>query len=434
MAESFKPFRYLVPNGTQFDFLRNAKPVSRLSMVLLALSLVALFVNKEVRGSMLNWTIDFKGGTEVIVAFRDKVPADSPPGTEGKPRVVQPGKLRDTLQAAGKSDVEISDITWTEDEGGQEREVQGVVIRTPEFGAVDPNRSKQVETAIREKLAAKEIDAVRWSGDTLHLRAKQTVTEADLAPVFQANGLELKPLDTKTQTANATIDEGLGEYNMTFAAWGVDREYERLLESALADTDAVIVQSYGVGAKAGDELFYDGLKAIVYAMFLIMLYLVFRFDIRYAPGAIKATLHDAVLVLGVLAVTWTPFSLSTLAALLTVVGYSVNDTAIVFDRIRENMVRLKDKRVEKIVNLSLNEVLGRSILTSLFVFSVTLMMNIFGDGLVRNFAFVLNVGVIIGAASTIFLSAPVFVWIHNRYFTGARPTRGARSAAIAAEP
>jgi preprotein translocase subunit SecF len=431
MAESFKPFRYLIPNGTQFDFLRNAKPVSRLSMILLALSVVALFVNKEVRGSMLNWTIDFKGGTEVIVAFRDKVAAE---GAVAKPRTVEPGKIRDVLQSGGKSDVEISEISWTEDEGGQEREIQGIVIRTPEFGSVDAARSQKAEAAIREKLASKEIDAVRWSGDTLHLRAKQPVTEAELGPVLSAVGLELKPLDPKALAANATIDEGLGEYNMTFAAWGVDREYERLLEAALPDTDAVVVQSYGVGAKAGDELFYDGLKAIVYAMLLIMLYLVFRFDIRYAPGAIKATLHDAVLVLGVLAVTWTPFSLSTLAAVLTVVGYSVNDTAIVFDRIRENMGRLKDKRVEKIVNISLNEVLGRSILTSLFVFSVTLMMNIFGDGLVSNFAFVLNVGVVIGAASTIFLSAPVFVWMHNRYYSGSRPSRGARSAAIAAEP
>ena len=178
------------------------------------------------------------------------------------------------------------------------------------------------------------------------------------------------------------------------------------------------MQSYGVGAKAGDKLRDDAAKSIVYAIFLIMLYLAFRFDIRYAPGAAFATIHDAIMVIGVFAMTWTEVSLTTVAGLLTVMGYSVNDTVIVFDRIRENQAKLKDKKIERIVDISINEMLVRTILTSSTVFATTLIMNIFGTGLVKNFAFAMNIGVIVGTYSSIFLAAPIFMWISKQVVLG----------------
>jgi preprotein translocase subunit SecF len=177
-----------------------------------------------------------------------------------------------------------------------------------------------------------------------------------------------------------------------------------------------VVQVYGVGPKAGEQLRNDGIKALFYAIVLIMLYLVFRFDVRYAPGAVVALLHDGMIVVGAFAVTWTDFSLTTVAALLTVIGYSVNDTVVIFDRIRENVGRLKDKKFARIINISLNETLSRTLLTSLTLFVVTIMMNIFGTGLVRNFAFAMNIGVIVGVYSSIFVAAPVALYIHNKYF------------------
>ena len=172
----------------------------------------------------------------------------------------------------------------------------------------------------------------------------------------------------------------------------------------------------------------------MFAIFLIMLYLAFRFDIRYAPGAAFATIHDAVMVIGVFAVTWTEVSLTSVAAILTVIGYSVNDTVIVFDRIRENQAKLKDKKLEKIIDISINEMLVRTVLTSMTVFVVTLAMNILGDGLIRNFAFAMNIGVIVGTYSSIFLAAPVFMWMSKKYYASPTATRGGRSAAVAAEP
>jgi preprotein translocase subunit SecF len=160
-----------------------------------------------------------------------------------------------------------------------------------------------------------------------------------------------------------------------------------------------------------------------------MLYLAFRFDIRYAPGAAFATLHDAVMVIGVFAITWTEVSLTSVAGLLTVMGYSTNDTVIVFDRIRENQAKLKDKKIERIVDISLNEMLVRTILTSSTVFATTLIMNIFGTGLVKNFAFAMNIGVIVGTYSSIFLASPIFMWISRKWYSGPVKRRVGQPAA-----
>ncbi|HLL22689.1 MAG TPA: protein translocase subunit SecF, partial [Kofleriaceae bacterium] len=144
----------------------------------------------------------------------------------------------------------------------------------------------------------------------------------------------------------------------------------------------------------------------------------FRFDIRYAPGAAFATMHDAIMVIGVFALTWTEVSLTSVAGLLTVMGFSVNDTVVVFDRIRENQSKLKDKSIERIVDLSINEMLVRTILTSATVFATTLIMNIFGTGLVKNFAFAMNVGVVVGCYSSFFLAVPWFMWITKKWYSG----------------
>jgi preprotein translocase subunit SecF len=224
----------------------------------------------------------------------------------------------------------------------------------------------------------------------------------------------------------AHADEGTGEYNAVFAMWGLDRQYGQLLEAELPGTKTVAVQSYGVGAKAGQKLRDDAAKSIIYAIFLIMLYLAFRFDIRYAPGAAFATIHDAVMVIGVFALTWTEVSLTSVAGLLTVIGFSVNDTVIVFDRIRENQAKHKDKKLERIIDISINEMLVRTILTSSTVFATTLIMNIFGTGLVKNFAFAMNIGVIVGTYSSIFLATPFFLYISNKWYSGA--PKGRRAA------
>jgi preprotein translocase subunit SecF len=292
------------------------------------------------------------------------------------------------------------------------------MVRSPRFSAIQDATKKQADAAFLATFKDKDIGKETWSGDRLFVRSMKPITNAEAAPVFAKFGLELKQWSPEEGQLYAQPDKGTGEYNEVFAIWGLDRQYQKIIEHAFPKDEAIVQQAYGVGAKAGDRLRNDAAKSIVFALFLIMLYLAFRFDIRYAPGAAFATVHDAVMVIGVFSLTWTPVSLVSVAGLLTVMGYSTNDTVIVFDRIRENQAKLKDKKIERIVDISLNEMLVRTILTSATVFATTLIMNIFGTGDVRNFAFAMNIGVIVGTYSSIFLASPVFMWISRKWYSG----------------
>jgi preprotein translocase subunit SecF len=429
-------FRYLLPPGSNFQFVARARICMIVSLLLMAASIGMLFVNKATRGSYMNWTIDFKGGTEIVYAFKDK--AD--PTKHVK---VDAGQIRKALRDANEEGFDVSDMSWTvTDAKGNEATVEGMMVKTPRYSAIKPEQAQQVADAFKAAYAPSHaVEKAVWSGERLYVRSMKpfvvrkdsVLTAVDVTPVFANAALELKPWSEEEMVLYEHADEGTGEYHSIFAVRGIDRQIEIALETALPDVDAQMVSSYGVGAKAGAELRNDALKAIIYAMFLIALYLAFRFDLRYAPGAAFATIHDAIMVIGVFAVTWTEVSLTTVAAILTVVGFSVNDTVVIFDRIRENQAKLKDKRLERIVDISLNETLVRSILTSATVFATTLIMNIFGDGMVRNFAFAMNVGVIVGAYSSLYLAAPIFLWVSRKFYSGPPRQRAYAAPTVQAE-
>jgi preprotein translocase subunit SecF len=211
---------------------------------------------------------------------------------------------------------------------------------------------------------------------------------------------------------------------------GLDRELGSNAVVAIPQVDSV-------GPKAGAELRNDGIKSLLYAILLIMVYIAWRFDITYGPGTVIALLHDALITVGAFAVTYKEFSLTTVAAVLTIIGYSMNDTIVVFDRIREDAARYREKKFDRVVNEAINQTLSRTILTSATVFFVTLAMNIWGTGLIRDFAFAMNVGVIVGTYSSIFIASPVLIWLHNRIAESAKKVeknpRAARRARATAQ-
>jgi preprotein translocase subunit SecF len=395
-------FRYLLPPGNNFAFVAKFKIWIIISILLMAGAVGSLFVNKAVRGEYMNWTIDFKGGTEIHMLFKSKASHDYVK--------VDAGKIREALAKSGEEGTDVSEI----DIDGHD----GMIIRTPRFSALRPEAEAKALEGFTKKFADRDVSKVSWSGDRLFVRSQKKITNEEAVPVFAAAGLELKPWTPQDAERFATPDQGTGDFRQEFSMWGLDRQFQQLMEKQLDNVEVQVVRSDGVGAKAGDKLRDDATKSIIYSIFLIMLYLAFRFDIRYAPGAAFATIHDAVMVIGVFALTWTEVSLTSVAGLLTVMGYSVNDTVIVFDRIRENQAKLKDKKIERIIDISINEMLVRTILTSSTVFATTLIMNIFGTGLVKNFAFAMNVGVIVGTYSSIFLAAPLFMWISKKFYSG----------------
>jgi len=162
-----------------------------------------------------------------------------------------------------------------------------------------------------------------------------------------------------------------------------------------------------VGPKAGERLRMSGFQAMGYALLAIMVYIGLRFDFKYSPGAIVALFHDVTIILGVFAFTGTQFTLQTVAALLAVIGYSVNDTVIVYDRVREHEGLHTDRTLGTHIDNAINETLSRTILTSGTTLFISLTMYFFGGLAIKDFFLAISLGVIIGTYSSVFVAAPV---------------------------
>jgi preprotein translocase subunit SecF len=398
-------FRELIQPGSNIEFVGRMKGLLVISFFLCLASIALLPINAAIpsRGSMLNWTIDFKGGTEIKLTFAKPTSA---------------GDIRKTLEGAGYKGVDVSTFAFKENG----KALDGYLIQLAQFGSVTKEKGLAVADALATKFADRNITKASFSGDTMYVNSEKPISGEEFKAALTEAGLEMRPWSEEQAAQYSAKTEGTTEYHYQAPVYGIERGVLQALEQKLGEK----VEFHGVdavGPKAGEELRNDGLKSLVYAIAMIMLYIAFRFDFRYGPGTVASLLHDAILVLGVFAATYAEFSLTTVAAVLTVIGYSMNDTVVVFDRIRENEERYKDKKLDRIINISINETLSRTLLTSLATFSVTLAMNLLGTGLVKNFAFAMNVGIIVGTYSSILIAAPVLLWLHEKYYSKRKPVR-----------
>lgn len=182
--------------------------------------------------------------------------------------------------------------------------------------------------------------------------------------------------------------------------------YPDLLPSKKSD---FILSIDKVGPKVGAELSSDAILAILYALGFILIYISIRFEFKYAIGAIAALTHDVLITLGVFSILGYEISLAVIAAFLTIVGYSLNDTIVIFDRVRENVKSLKGSSMESVINQSINDSLSRTIVTSLTTFLVVLILFLVGGEVIHTFSFAMIVGVVIGTYSSIFVASPIVI-------------------------
>ena len=178
-----------------------------------------------------------------------------------------------------------------------------------------------------------------------------------------------------------------------------------------------VVRTEVVGPKIGEELTRQAGLAILFSFLLTLLYIAFRFEFRFGLASILATVHDILITLGFLAIFRVEISLPTVAAILTVVGYSLNDTIVVFDRIRENLNKKGGRREDpvRLIDRSINEVLPRTVLTSMTTLAVLMSLLILGGAVIRDFTIVLILGVVIGTYSSIFVASPALIEIQRRW-------------------
>ena len=394
-----KFFELIKPNHN-IEFIGRQRIFIGTSIVLILATIAMLPINHYWRGAALNYSTELRGGTEMTVEFSKDVDSAA---------------VRNAMAAGGFKDTEVVPL--------KDKSLPfSYILR---FGAVSPvneDLGKKLEEAIRQKVGADQVRKFEFSegGDKYYVRFSKPVPADDVAQVMKSLNINYNGINTFGRAEDNQLEVVLV---------GLNIEVTRALDTALgAGAVKAIPASDSVGAKAGKELRDDGVRSLLAAILFIMIYIAVRFDFRYGPGTVVALLHDAFIVMGAFALTYKEFSLTTIAAILTVIGYSMNDTIVVFDRIRENVAKYRDKRMDRVVNASINETLSRTILTSATVFFVTLAMNIWGTGSIREFAFAMNVGVIVGTYSSIFIAAPIFIWLDQRFYKPQASSKPARSS------
>jgi preprotein translocase subunit SecF len=396
-------FFEIIKPGSTYEFIGNQKYWIGLSIVLVMLTFLMLPLNAYVfksRGHMLNWGVDFRGGSEILLEFS---------------RPVEASEIRKTLADVGFPD---ADVVKYADPAG--KKLWNYMVRVGAVSVVSEQQAKLIQESLAKEGEA-NLKRFEWSegGDKLYLRYDRPVE-----PTLLQSSLKALGVNTNQVQGFGRADENTYEVTLV----GLDTEIRHALDARLGTGAIAAIPSVeSVGAKAGKQLQYDGARSLLYAILLIMVYIAFRFDFRYGPGTVVALLHDAVISIGAFAVTYKEFSLTTVAAVLTIIGYSMNDTIVVFDRIRENATRLRDRRFDRVVNQSINETLSRTIWTSATVFFVTFAMNVFGVGVIRDFAFALNVGVIVGTYSSIFIASPILIWLNDKYLVSQRKQTSGRN-------
>jgi preprotein translocase subunit SecF len=363
------------------------------AFILSGVVILAGLVSLAIRGGP-DLSIDFEGGTLVQVRFDQPVPI---------------GELRETVEATGY-------------EGG---EIQ-------EFGAANEYLIT-IERVSEEGLAAEMLlDALNATspGSGWAIVSSREL-EPDLSEGFEGGNLvivsadSIPPIETLkrevkkhgvgiielTRESSSTV-----AFNLPFMgieAKAVSKLYEAVV-ARFPDREIELRRTETVGPKIGEELKNRTWAAIVISLFGILVYISWRFEFKFAIGAIIALIHDVLITLGIFSIMGKEISLVIVAAFLTIVGYSLNDTIVVYDRIRENFSLRRRESYEKMIDISINQSLSRTVITSLTTLMVVMFLFFYGGEVIHDFAFALLVGIIVGTYSSIFVASPVLVEWQNR--------------------
>ena len=368
---------------TNFDFLGKKWPFIGASLVLTVLGLGSLIVKGGPK-----YGIDFKGGALVYVKFLnqphpDKVRAAlSLPQLGGTPEVVESKDTNEFIIG--------TDVTDEKALAGTRATIVDALYKS--FGAADPSKL-DLNTTGADALANRLRDPLTRNGVTL-----SEIQLQDLAKAIT------KFRDTPPRSGLLhSVDE-------LSAAPGVTPQVVQTLKQECFLGPFAIRNVELVGAKIGADLRRQALYVILSALAGMLIYIAFRFEWIYGVAAVVAVFHDTIITIGLFSLFNFEISLTVVAALLTLVGYSMNDTIVVFDRIRENLKLMRREKLDTLINISVNQTLSRTILTSGLTFLTALSLLLFGGPVLRGFAFALVFGIFVGTYSSIFVASPILVF------------------------
>jgi len=370
---------------TNIDFLKYKWWAIGLSWALIALGLITIFVQKG-----LKFGIDFSGGTAIAVRFAERPDVDH---------------LRKILDGAGLGEIGIQRY--------EEAQKNEVLIRVQQQKKEGRDVAGDVLRALRGGLASpadpSKIDLNAEGKGTLGAR----LASAD--PDKVAGRSDVNPGDYYTQAADRIISQRsrLGLFRSPAdvnAVEGISPAVKAWVQSSTFAGPFVLLSAENVGPQVGADLQKKALYAIVLSSLGMLVYIAFRFrSLPFGVGAVVALVHDTLITVGLLAMLGREFNLVVVAAILTLVGYSMNDTVVVYDRVRENQKTPKKESLESVINRSINQTLSRTILTAGATMLVVLALFFLGGEVLNTFALTLIIGIVIGTYSSIYVAAPIVV-------------------------
>ena len=352
------------------DFLGKRRIFGVLSFLLVCTS-IALF---STLGA--NWGIDFTGGMEIQVDFEE--PTDI---AEVRAAVGQLGLSDDSVQQINAEEdytysIRVRDATF----GTEELKASVEEVITEQYGAGFITSSR-MDAQVGARVIIEHSPGVEVDLDALNVVLAEVVDGAEATTFAEDNTFQVKLTNLSSQVKESISKEFEGK---SFTVPKVD----------------------AVGPKVGGDLRTQGFLAMGATMAFILIYIGFRFDIVFAPGAVLALVHDVAITIGIFVLLREEVNLSMIGALLTIIGYSLNDTIVIYDRVRENMKRYRKSETVKLINDSINETLGRTLATSITTALAIMPLLFLGGPVIRVFAMALLIGVFVGTYSTIFVATP----------------------------
>jgi preprotein translocase subunit SecF len=386
--------------NVDIDWMKWSKYFISLSLALLAIGWISVW-----RAGGIRYGIDFRGGTLVYVRFAGPPPLD---------------KIRQGLASAGISNSSIQQISDISDPTSK----NDVVIGLEQQGQGD-----QVLDAGKQTIL--DVLHKTFGSDSSGKPDFNSMSAASLAAYLTQKdplGLGVTAGDRYNQLAQKLVDARDKEHGGVVTDFAqlsnVDSANSALINSlkgGLSLSNFTIRNVDIVGPKVGAQLRRQAILATLYALIGMLVYIAFRFEWVYGAAAVIAVFHDVLITLGFFSLFHYEISLTVIAALLTLVGYSMNDTIVIFDRVRENLRLMRRESFTEIVNKSINQTLSRTILTSGLTFMTVLVLYIMGGEVLRAFSFAMVVGVVVGTYSSFGIAAPIVVFWQKRWGQGTTP-------------
>jgi len=358
-------------NELDVDFVRWQVPTWITSLTLVVLSWILFAAIGP------NWGIDFTGGTEIMLQFHDDT---------------QITDVRHALKDLGLAEDSVQQVN---DPSEHEFAIR---IQDATFGSKE--MKADVESRLKKAFGDDWIDFTKFDAEVgarlaVHYKGDPVTPQQVAAVLSDIDGV--------------VVQLGREDREVVIKMPGLTQQIGKEINSVMTGHKFAVLSVEAVGPKVGGELRRQGFISVFATLALVLLYVAFRFELAFAPGAVLALVHDVSLTAGVFVITQREFDLPMIGALLTIVGYSLNDTIVIYDRIRENKERYRRRDMRELINVSINETLSRTLATSgTTILAITAFL-FMGGPVIEDFAFAMTFGIFVGTYSTIYVASPMIL-------------------------